>query len=394
MYKEESNKIDLGAGEVYGSTLQFFEDGGKVAIHKGGTGSGKTYDIILFLVTYVLMRMKNQIITVVSESKPHLDIGAIRYLKTITQQVGIFSSDNWNISKSVFYYPETGSTLEFFSADRIGKALGARRDWLYGNEINTLKHEVWEELARRSENIIADFNPTSQFWLEDWIRFYDNSKIITSNYLDNPFLPETEKKRIEKRAQMDANFRRIHVDCEYGVYEGLIFEEWTQIDKMPEHGVETYGMDFGFTNDPTTLTRVLETDDAFYLDELIYQTGLLNRDIVSRMESLGLKKNYDKIIADSAEPKSIHEIALAGFNILPAQKGADSIRAGIDRLLSKKIYVTKRSLNLIRELRNYRWESDKFGNPTNKPIDTFNHCLDGIRYATEKDLVNFEFHIA
>ena len=89
---------------------------------------------------------------------------------------------------------------------------------------------------------------------------------------------------------------------------------------MPEHGVETYGMDFGFTNDPTTLTRVLETDDAFYLDELIYQTGLLNRDIVSRMESLGLKKNYDKIIADSAEPKSIHEIALAGFNILPAQK--------------------------------------------------------------------------
>lgn len=393
MSKEEKNKIEVGAGEVYGSTMQHFEDGGKVAIHKGGTGSGKTYDIVLFLITYVLMKKKNQIITVVSESKPHLDIGAIRYLLNITKQIGIFSDKNWNISKGIFYYEPTNSTIEFFSADRIGKALGARRDWLYGNEINTLKLDVWEELARRSENIIADFNPTSQFWLEDWVKYYDNSKIIKSNYLDNPFLPETERSRIEKRASMDANFRRIHIDCEYGIYEGLVFDDWMQIDELPESGSVTFGMDFGFTNDPTTLVKVVETPEAYYFDELIYQTEMLNRDIVARLESLGIRKNYDKIIADSAEPKSIHEISLSGFNILPAQKGADSIRAGIDRLMSKKMYVTKRSLNLIKELRNYRWEIDKSGRPTNKPIDDFNHCIDGIRYATEKDLVNFEFSI-
>lgn len=393
MLREEKNKIEVGAGEVYGSTMQHFEDGGKVAIHKGGTGSGKTYDIVLFLITYVLMKMENQIITVVSESKPHLDIGAIRYLLNITKQIGIFSDKNWNISKGIFYYEPTNSTIEFFSADRIGKALGARRDWLYGNEINTLKLDVWEELARRSENIIADFNPTSQFWLEDWVKYYDNSKIIKSNYLDNPFLPETERSRIEKRASMDANFRRIHIDCEYGIYEGLVFDDWMQIDELPESGSVTFGMDFGFTNDPTTLVKVVETPEAYYFDELIYQTEMLNRDIVARMESLGIRKNYDKIIADSAEPKSIHEISLSGFNIIPAQKGADSIRAGIDRLMSKKMYVTKRSLNLIKELRNYRWEIDKSGRPTNKPIDDFNHCIDGIRYATEKDLVNFEFSI-
>ncbi len=391
MYNAE--KIDIGAGEVFGSTMEAFKEGKKVVIHQGGTGSGKTYDLMLYLIFCVLMKKENQIITIVSESKPHLDIGVIRYLKTITQQLEIYSKETWNISKSIFKYEPTNSLIEFFSADRIEKALGARRDWLYGNEINTLKLDVWEELARRSENIIADFNPTSQFWLEDWVKYYDNSKIIKSNYLDNPFLPETERSRIEKRASMDANFRRIHIDCEYGIYEGLVFDDWMQIDELPEGGSVTFGMDFGFTNDPTTLVKVVETPEAYYFDELIYQTEMLNRDIVARMESLGIRKNYDKIIADSAEPKSIHEISLSGFNIIPAQKGADSIRAGIDRLMSKKMYVTKRSLNLIKELRNYRWEIDKSGRPTNKPIDDFNHCIDGIRYATEKDLVNFEFSI-
>ena len=386
-------KIDIGAGEVFGSTLEAFETGHKVVVHQGGTGSGKTYDLMLYLIFCVLMKRENQIITIVSESKPHLDIGVIRYLKTITQQLGIFTKDSWNISKSIFKYEPTGSLIEFFSADRIEKALGARRNWLYGNEINSLKLEVWEELARRSENIIADFNPTSQFWLEDWIRYYDHSKIIKSNYFDNPFLPETERSRIEKRASMDDNFRRIHIDCEYGIYEGLIFDNWMQIDRLPDDGTVTYGMDFGFTNDPTALVKVLETDEAYYFDELIYQTELLNRDIVAKMTSLGLVKNYDIIIADSAEPKSIHEISLSGYNILPAQKGADSIRSGIDRLKSKKMYVTKRSLNLIKELRNYRWAMDKAGRATNKPIDDFNHAIDAIRYATEKNKVNFEFSI-
>ena len=229
-----------------------FETGHKVVVHQGGTGSGKTYDLMLYLIFCVLMKRENQIITIVSESKPHLDIGVIRYLKTITQQLGILTKDSWNISKSIFKYEPTGSLIEFFSADRIEKALGARRNWLYGNEINSLKMEVWEELARRSENIIADFNPTSQFWLEDWIKYYDHSKIIKSNYFDNPFLPETERSRIEKRARMDDNFRRIHIDCEYGIYEGLIFDNWMQIDKFPDNGTVTYGMDFGFTNDPTT----------------------------------------------------------------------------------------------------------------------------------------------
>ena len=370
--------IDIPTGTIFKKTQQAFSNGKKVVIHRGGTGSGKTYDVMLFLFSEA-MTQKNLIITVVSESRPHLEIGAIRILSSICKTVNLWQKETWNISKSVWTAP-TGSIIEFFSADRIDKALGARRDWLYGNEINSLNKDVWDELARRSENIIGDFNPTAQFWLEDWVNNYDNTQVITSNYLDNPFLPETERARIAKRASRDKNFKRIHIDCEYGITEGIIFTNWFQVEAMPE-GDCMYGLDFGFSNHPSALVRTIETDDAFYVDELIYQSGMLNSDIAKRFESLGIRKNYDEIIADSAEPKSIQELHNAGYNIKGAVKGADSIRSGIDRLKSKPIYVTKRSTNLIKELRAYGWVTDKNGNPTNKPIDDNNHAIDALRYS-------------
>ena len=379
----------MKTGTVFGATKYYFDNGYKVIIHQGGTGSGKTYEIMLFLLT-VACNKDNQIITVVSESYPHLEIGAIRILSNLCKPLGLWNSENWNKSKSVWHSP-SGSIIEFFSADRIDKALGARRDWLYGNEINSLKVDVWDELARRSEQIIGDFNPTSQFWLEEWLLNYDNVKVIKTNYLDNKFLPETERARIAKRASRDANFKRIHIDVEYGIYEGLVFENWSQIDTLPD-GDATYGIDWGFTNDPSALVKVVETADSIYVDELMYQTGMLNREIIRRMEALEIRKGYDEIIADSAEPKSIQEIHEAGFNIKPAEKGADSIRAGIDYIKSKHLFVTKRSVNLIKELRNYSWVVDKNGQATNKPIDSHNHCIDALRYSL-KPKHRFKFSI-
>ena len=368
-----------GKTKVLSETKKAFADGKKVVIHNGGTGSAKTFSVMIFLL-HVLTTQKNQIITVVSESHPHLKIGAIRYLLEITKEFNLYEDSRWNKTESIFAYEHTGSLIEFFSADRIGKALGARRNYLYGNEINSFNSLVWEELARRSENIIGDFNPTSQFWLEDWLLNYDDTVVIKSNYLDNPFLPETERVRIAKRASRDKNFKRIHIDCEYGITEGIIFSNWFQVEAIPD-GDCMYGLDFGFSNHPSAMVRTIETDDAFYVDELIYQSGMLNADIAKRFESLGLRKNYDEIIADSAEPKSIQEIHNAGYNIKGAVKGADSIRSGIDRLKSKPIYVTKRSTNLIKELRSYSWALDKNGNPTNKPIDDNNHAIDALRYS-------------
>jgi len=385
-----SKTVDIETGTIFDKTQKaFFYDGKKIVIHRGGTGSGKTYDIMLFLLSVALSN-DDEVITVVSESRPHLDIGTIRILETVCKKINLWKKCNWNITSARWTAP-TGSIIEFFSADRIDKALGARRDWLFGNEINSLKRDVWDELARRSENVIADFNPTSQFWLEDWLMNYNNTVVIKSNYLDNPFLPETEKSRIETRMKRDKNFRRVHFDCEYGISEGIIFSNWQQVNKMPD-GDGIYGLDFGFSNDPTALVKVIETEDAFYVDELIYRTGLLNKDIIRMMEQLGIRKDYDEIIADSAEPKSIQEIHDAGFNIKPAKKGADSVRAGIDKLQSKNIFVTKRSVNLIKELRNYRWLEDKDGKPTNRPIDAYNHCCDAMRYAISPKY-NFKFAV-
>jgi phage terminase large subunit len=373
-------KVEFNSGNILLKTTKAVQSGKKIIIHKGGTGSGKTFDIMQYLIIAAIDQ-PNKIITVVSESKPHLDIGAIRILKNVLKEKGVWKDSQFNISTSRWTSP-TGTIIEFFSADRIDKALGARRDILYGNEINSLKPDVWDELARRSELVIADFNPTAQFWLESWLANYDDSVVITSNYTDNPFLPDTERGRIEKRASRDANFKRIHVDCEYGVYEGLVFSEWQPCESLPE-GITRFGLDFGFTNDPTALIKVVMTPDATYLDEMIYQTGLLNRDIINLFTQIGIRKRYDEIIADSAEPKTIAELKLAGYNVKPALKGADSVTLGIDRLKTKPLFVTKRSVNLIRELRNYAWVSDKDGNATNKPVDMWNHAIDAARYATE-----------
>ena len=374
-------EVVIETGQIHKLTRKAFKGGKQVVIHRGGTGSGKTYDIMIFLIFMVACQLRNKIITIASESRPHLDIGTIRIMKEVMQRAGIWDEERWHRTKSTYTF-ETGSILEYFSADRIGKALGARRDWLYGNEINSLSLAVWDELARRSQYVLGDFNPVSQFWLESWLENYDQTEVILSNYEFNPFLSDIEKARIIKRSERDANFKRIHIDCEYGVYEGLVFTDWLQIDTMPE-GPTKYGMDFGYTNDPSTLYAVIETDDVFYIDEIFYKTGLLNRDIAGLMESGGIRKNYDEVFADSAEPKSIDEIRGYGYNIKPAPKGPDSIRQGIDKLKSKKMFVTKRSTGLIRELRNYAWVSDKEGNPTNKPIDAFNHGIDAVRYAIQ-----------
>jgi len=375
--------VDIQYGTIFKKTRQSYEAGSKVIIHKGGTGSGKTFDLMIFIIFAVAMRERNRIITIVSESRPHLDIGVIRIMKQLMTQANVFNSYDYN-STSGLYKLKSGSIIEFFSADRIDKALGARRYMLYGNEINSLKFEVWDELARRSEIVIGDFNPTQQFWLEKFIEYYGDVDVILSNYLDNPFLPETERNRIIRRAMIDPNFKRIHVDCEYGSYEGLIFPEFTLVDQIPEGIQNIYGQDFGFTNDPSALINTAVLGSDLYLDEVFYRTQLTNADIIQLYKANGVRPGYDEIEADSSEPKSIEEIRRAGYNIKPTEKGPDSIRTGIDTMKQFKIHVTKRSVNLIKELRNYAWVMDSQGNPTNKPIDAFNHAIDAARYGTKK----------
>ena len=165
----------------------------------------------------------------------------------------------------------------------------------------------------------------------------------------------------------------------------MIFTNWKQIKSVPEDAkLIGYAIDFGYTNDPATLIAAYRWNGKVIWDELVYQTGLTNGDIAKLMKSHGIKKN-DFVVADSAEPKSIAEINRYGFKVRPAEKGKDSIKFGIDVLQEEDCWVTERSTNFIKELRNYMWAKDKAGKSLNAPIDAFNHCIDPMRYlATGK----------
>ena len=364
--------------------------GKHLMIHQGGRGSRKTYgnlETLLYLMARD--RDKNMLISVVSETMPHIRRGAMRDFENLLTIYNLWPAVEQNKTESK--YKLFGNTIEFFSADSPDKVRGPRRDHLFLNEVNNIPFEAFDQLRGRTAGLtFCDFNPVSEFYIHERIipnpeAF--NYEFTVSTYLDNPFLPDGERRDIEAKKEMAktndywANWWRIYGEGQLGMAQGVVFTNWKQVDAMPADADKvTFGMDFGYSNDPSTLVKVAIKGDDLYVDELFYQTGLLNRDIARMMER-HVSKNYDEVFADSAEPKSIHELYQYGYNVKPSEKGKDSVNAGIDKLQSYNIYVTKRSTNLIKELRNYTWVTDKQGKATNKPIDAFNHCIDAIRYA-------------
>ena len=355
----------------------------KLIISQGGGRSGKTFSILMLLIA-TAMTLPNLVISVVAESYPFLSRGAMRDFKLIMQKAKIWNEEKWRAGDKMYVF-SNNSFIEFFTADSPGKAIGAERDILFINECYNVKYEIaFQLMGRTRQKIFLDYNPVSEFWVHTEIManpaFEGKYNYVHTTINHNEELNPNIKETMLARAQIDANYKRVYIDGEVGSLEGLVFTDWQQVDQLPDGKVKS-GMDFGYTNDPTTLIKVVETPDAYYLDEMLYQTGLNNREIAGMLGSVGIKKNYDEIFADSAEPKSIDELRLAGYNVKPSVKGKDSINAGIDKLKSKKLFVTKRSVNLIKELRNYAWVTDKDGKTTNKPVDAFNHAIDAARYA-------------
>ncbi len=366
-----TKQIDIKVTKIFKSTKKALKDK-SVVIHKGGTGAAKTYDIMQYLFFYIGMTTQNKVITVISESFPHLKIGTMRYADNFMSKHELYDTVKHNKTEHNYLFP-TGTILEFFSADRIEKALGARRYLLYGNEINSLKKDIWDELARRSEIVIADFNPTSKFWLEEWLQYYDDYEIVKSNYLDNAFLPEHEKKRIEKRAKLDPNFRRIHIDCEYGNAEDLVFlpENIILIDEFPADVRYTYGMDFGFAN-PTTLIKVGIVDDDIFIDEALYKPGLNEKHIVEELR--GIDKR-DKIVGDPEDKRMINHLFNSGFNIFKAKKPPGSVDFGISFLQGKRLHITKRSVRTLNEFRNLMYSKNRLGDIVRGKYSGDDHCF-------------------
>jgi phage terminase large subunit len=354
----------------------------RVRIVQGGTSSSKTFSIIPLLITYAIDNPFTEI-SIVSESIPHLKRGALKDFQKIMLMTDNYRDSYFNKS-SLKYTFSNNSYIEFFSVDQPDKLRGARRDILFINECNNIDFESYQQLSVRTKKFIyLDYNPTNEFWVHTELKNDIDSDFVVLTYKDNEALDPAIVREIEKareKAQTSsywANWWNVYGLGQLGSLEGVVFPNWEQIDTIPQEAKFLgCGLDFGYSNDPTAMIAVYEYNGKIIADELIYSTSLLNSDIIRLMKQ-------DKrlpIWADSAEPKSIEEIRRAGFNIKPVVKGADSINFGISVLQERNLLVTKQSTNLIKELRNYSWDTDKTGKKLNRPIDDYNHAIDAMRY--------------
>jgi phage terminase large subunit len=362
----------------------------RIKVVRGGTSAGKTFGILPLLIDKA-MREPMLEISVVSESIPHLRRGALKDFLKIMMSLGRYKDDQFNKS-TLKYNFQNGSYIEFFSADQPDKLRGARRNILYVNECNNIEFDAYYQMAiRTSGDIWLDYNPASAFWVDKEILTQPDVDFITLTYLDNEALSDTIIKEIESAkvkaltSTYWANWWQVYGLGQTGSLEGVCITDWNEIDLPSDARILCAGMDFGYTNDPTSLVLMYKYNDAYIFDEIIYKKGLLNSEISNLLKANNIE---DIIYADSAEPKSIAELNSYGHNVLPVSKGRDSITYGISLINQNKIYVTSRSKNLINELRNYIWLTDKSGVKMNKPIDAYNHAIDAMRYSIMSQLEN------
>jgi len=350
----------------------------KIRAIQGGTSASKTISILLYLIDRAQSDAKKTLTSIVSESTPHLKRGAIRDFKTIMVEHKYWKDDRWNATDSVYTF-ETGSQIEFFSADQPDKLRGARRDRCFINEANNIPLDAFDQLeVRTKEFIFIDWNPTNEFWFyTDVLGKRDDVEHITLTYKDNEALSKEIVDSIEQR-KTRKSWWQVYGLGQLGEVEGKIYKDWQIIDDIPhEARLERYGLDFGYTNDPSAIVAVYYYQGGYILDEITYQKSLSNKQLADIL--LGLPLSL--VIADSAEPKSIDELKLYGVNILPTTKGPGSINQGVQYVQGQRISVTKRSVNIIKEYRNYLWKTDKDGKIINVPDGGFDHTMDAVRYA-------------
>lgn len=361
------------------ATRKIFDLRKRVRGVSGGTSASKTISILIWLI----QRAQNnedfgsELISVVSETFPHLKRGAIRDFLNIMQTQGYFDRRLWNKTDFIYSFP-SGSQIEFFSADQPAKVRGPRRDILFINEANNISYETYTQLEIRTRKIVwLDWNPVAEFWWYTQVEPSQDVDFLTLTYRDNEGLDPRVIKAIEARKDNETWWRVYGLGL-LGEAEGRIYKDWQQIDEIPhEARLERYGLDFGYTNDPSAIVAIYRYNGGYILDEITYEYGMSNRAIADVFKH----KNPALVLADSAEPKSIDEIKDLGVNIMAAPKGPGSVLQGIQYVQDQRISVTKRSTNLLHEYRNYLWQVDRDGRIINEPTKVNDHCMDATRYG-------------
>jgi phage terminase large subunit len=359
---------------------QNFVSNADIVVNQGGTSSGKTYAILQVLFAKAIS--ETCIITIVGQDIPNLKVGALRDAidihngdEAIKQQVTFY-----NRSDRVFSFMN-GSIMEFNSYDNDQDAKSGKRDYLFVNEANGIPYNIFEQLSLRTrKQVYIDYNPDTSFWVHDKVIPIPSTELIISDHRHNPFLSDKIREKIEALKSKDLDLWKVYARGITGRIEGLIFKKWYVLnDSFEDKKLIGYGIDFGFSNDPSTLIEVRMQDGELYVKELIYETGLTNQDISSRMDALNVSRGA-LIVADSAEPKSIEELRRLRWTIDGVKKGKDSVMFGINLLKGYAINVHSSSKNLIKELEQYKWKVNKNGDSLNVPIDDYNHAIDALRY--------------
>lgn len=349
-------------------------------VEQGGTRSGKTYNILTWIIFKYLMINREKTVTICRKHGPSLRGSSMRDFFDILQAHNLYNENNH--SKSLNEYRLNGNLIEFISLDEPQKIRGRKRNLLFINEANEITKEDFFQLnIRTTERIILDYNPSDEYhWIYDDLIPRKDCDFFITTYKDNPFLDPKLIDEIERLRETDEEYWRVYGLGERGVSKAIIFN-YTEIENIPQDAeFVSYGLDFGFTNDPTAMVGIYKKEYNLYIEEHLYRTMMHSNDIHNTLKRIEV--NRKPIYGDSAEPRLIDSLKRMGWNLRPSTKGQDSVRASIDLLKRYNIHITKRSSNLIQEIRNYRWAEDKTGKLINKPIDGNDHLIDALRYGT------------
>lgn len=371
--------------DLIAATARGINQGYRYIVHEGGTRSGKTHSNLTVL--YHITNSRPCISSVVSETYPHLSRGAIRDYKKILQSQKLWNDDKWNKTDSI-HNIANNKLLEFFSADNVTKVHGPERDYLFLNEAQNIDYEIARQLfVRTRKTILIDFNPTREFWAHTELKNDPKTLWIHSTYLDNPYLTPEQIQEIERNKTNKA-WWSIYGEGKVAESEAAIYREWKLVDEIPhEARLERYGLDFGYSIDPSVIIAIYYYNGGFILDEVAYAKGMSNKSIAD----IFLNNKQALVVADSAEPKSIDEIASYGVPIQGCIKGQGSVLQGIQYVQNQQISVTKRSTKTIKAYRNYLWARDKDDKILNVPDDTvheWSNPMDAIRYGFNGFMVN------
>ena len=357
----------------------------KIIAHQGGTRSGKTYNILLWIIFDYCARHEGKTITICRKTFPSLRATVMRDFLDILKKHNIYSEADHNKSNSEYNLKD--NLIEFISLDVPQKVRGRKRQLLYINEANEINKEDWQQLIfRTEEQVILDYNPSDEYhFIYDEVLTRKDCDFYITTYKDNPFLDPNIKSEIERLKETDETYWQIYGLGQKGVSKATIFN-FSEINKIPEDAMFlSYGMDAGYTNDPSTIVGVWQKEHNLYCKEFLYRTMRTTQDLSKEIKSL---EHKGTIYLDSAEPRLADELRRMGNPVRPTKKGQGSILAGIDLLKRYKIFITSDSHNMIQEMRNYKWTEDKTGKLTNIPIPKNDHTIDALRYSVFNVLSN------